>query len=216
MKTFRTTRRVISIIVLATVVLIVPAHAQSPRRVRGHVAIGMAGFSAAESVEAVAGTNTTRVFGAGATAIGLWRGVFVDVAFFWQGLDGERVFVDRGTVYRLGIPLTIHLRPLDVAAGWRFAGRRDRVGAYAGAGLSALSYEESSAFAEPGDDIKTRKAGAVVIGGADLYLGRRARVGADLRYRAVSGVLGGGGVSEAFGDDQLGGYSASLRISFGR
>ena len=38
-------------------------------------------------------------------------------------------------------------------------------------------------------------------------------VGGEIRYRAVSGVLGEAGVSQSYDEDQLGGVAAALRIS---
>jgi hypothetical protein len=45
---------------------------------------------------------------------------------------------------------------------------------------------------------------------------RLVSVGGEFRYRAVDGVLGLGGVSQVFGDDQLGGLSFAARFSVGR
>jgi opacity protein-like surface antigen len=188
--------------------------AQSTIGGRGYITYGTTVFTAADSFEAVDGKGRQNGPGGGGTITGLWRGVFVDVAFSQQRFEGQRVFVDAGTVYPLGIPLTVKLRPIDVATGWRFAA--GRVSPYAGAGVTLISYKESGAFAQAGDDVSEQKAGALVLGGLDVAIVKWAHVGADLRYRMVSGVLGLGGVSSMFGDDQLGGFSAAMRVSIGR
>jgi opacity protein-like surface antigen len=144
----------------------------------------------------------------------VWRDLFVDVAFSSRKFEGERVFIDGGTTYPLGIPMTVTLRPLDLAAGWRFT--RGKVSPYAGGGISFVSYKETSAFAQPADDVNEQKVGPLVVGGVDVAIWKWIYVGGDLRYRAVSGVLGLGGVSEVFGNDQLGGFAAALRVSVGR
>lgn len=181
---------------------------------RGYVTYGTTLFTAADSFKAVDGKERQNGRGGGGTVTGLWRGVFVDVAFSQQRFDGQRVFVDSGTRYPLGIPLTIKLRPIDVATGWRFAA--GRVSPYAGGGVTFISYKESGAFAQAGDDVSEQKAGALVLGGLDVAIVKWAHVGADLRYRMVTGVLGVGGVSAMFGDDQLGGFSTAMRVSIGR
>jgi hypothetical protein len=68
--------------------------------------------------------------------------------------------------------------------------------------VSGVVHEESST-------------GAAILAGVDVSLARFLRVGGEFRYRAVNGVLGIGGVSTGFGEDQLGEFAAALRVSFG-
>jgi hypothetical protein len=115
-------------------------------------------------------------YGYGLVDAGLWRGLFMD----------------EGTLYKLGIPMQIKMRPLDAIAGWRFAA--GRVSPFLGAGLSTMWYSETADFAEAGDDISERRAGAVVLGGADVAIVRWVHGGRrEVRYRAVSGVPGARG-----------------------
>jgi opacity protein-like surface antigen len=146
----------------------------------------------------------------------VWRDLFVDVAFSSRKFEGERVFINSDRTYPLGIPMTVTLRPLDLAAGWRWRLTRGKVSPYAGGGISFVSYKETSDFSQAGDDVNEQKAGALLVGGVDVAVWKWIYVGGDLRYRAVSGVLGLGGVSGVFGDDQLGGFAAALRVSVGR
>ncbi len=192
----------------------VPARAQSSVGIRGYVTYGSTTFSATESFEAITGASRKAGIGGGVVVTGVWRGLFVDAGVAEQTLAGERVFVDAGTVYQLGIPVSITMRPVDLAAGWRlFYGR---VSPYAGAGATFVSYEETADFAEPGDNVSESKTGALFLAGLDVSVIRWLHVGAEFRYRSVSGVLGDGGVSEVFHDDQLGGYALALRISVGK
>jgi opacity protein-like surface antigen len=207
------------ILPIVTVFLLVNADAalaQSSIGGRGYVTYGTTAFGAGDSFEAVTGTSTKSGLGGGGTITGLWRGVFVDVAVSQQKLKGERVFMDAETVYRLGIPLTVRLRPIDVAAGWRFTVAGGRVSPFAGVGASVVSYKETSSFAQSGDDISEQKTGALVLGGVDVAVWKWIHVGGDVRYRAVTGVLGLDGVSEVFNEDQLGGFSGGVRVSVGR
>jgi hypothetical protein len=206
--------RIIVLMLLFGVTSAVNASAQSSVSVRGYAVYDGTSFSAVDSLEAVSGSSTHSSFGGGGTVNGLWRAVFVDVGVFQSRVDGERIFVDGGTTYRLGIPLEITVRPIDVAAGWRFT--TGRFSPYVGGGLTSLSYEESSAFSQLGDNITERKTGGLFLVGMDARVYKWFHVGGELRYRAVKGVLGNEGVSQTFGEDQVGGLSAGLRVSLGK
>jgi hypothetical protein len=200
--------------VAVTVLTTTSAFAQSEFGARGYLTYGMTSFAAHRSLEAVGGPASPTGLGGGGTATGLWRGLFADVAVSQQKINGERVFIDNTRIYKLGTALRITTRPLDVAAGWRFV--KGRISPFLGAGVSFISYTESSDFALAIDDVSQRAAGGVFLGGADISLVKWLFVGGEVRYRSVSGVLGEAGASEALGDNQLGGVSASLRISVGR
>jgi outer membrane protein with beta-barrel domain len=193
------------------------AVAQTRFTPRGYVTYGSTVLSATESFEAVTGESSKTGVGGGGALLGIWRGVFVDVGASQQSLDGERVFVDSGTVYKLGIPVTIKLRPIDLAVGWRFTFRRMRkLSPYAGVGASFISYKETSEFAASGENVDDSKSGAFYLAGADYAVMRWIHAGVEYRYRSVKGVLGTAGVSDLFNEDQLGGYAFALRISVGR
>lgn len=198
-----------------TVLVAAPARAQQQAlSVRGYVTYGSTVFSSADTFEAITGESSKTGIGGGATVVGIWRGLFADVGISHQELDGQRVFVDDGTIYPLGIPVTIRMRPVDVAGGWRLL--FGRLSPYAGAGVTFIDYEETGDFAGPGDDVSESKSGALFLTGVDVAVIRWIHAGAELRYRAVKGVLGDGGVSGIYGEDQLGGYSFAVRISLGR
>jgi hypothetical protein len=176
------------------------------------VAAGSTWLTAADSFDAVAGTTRTSNIGGGA-AVTLWKDAFVDVALHRLSVDGERVFVDQGTVYRLGIPLQITMIPFDVAAGWRWRGR---ISPYGAAGISRISYTERADFAGEGDDVESSGVGPLVLVGVDLRVTRLLHVGAEARYRHVNGPLGQAGVSAVFGERSIGGFASSVRVSVGR
>lgn len=199
---------------LAVLVLIpVSARAQSPG-VRGYVSYGGVWLASSKTFEAVAGTPRAISFGGGAQLTRVWKSLFVDVGFARQRVEGERVFVSDGTVYPLDVPLEVTFRPFDVAAGWRVD--LGRFAPYVGGGLSTIAYKERSPFARPGDDVDERATGVVVLAGMDVPVWRYVSLGGELRYRGVSGVLGKGGASAAFGEDQLGGVQYAIRVSVGR
>jgi opacity protein-like surface antigen len=179
-----------------------------------YVGFGSTRFAATDTFEAIAGTSSKSGVGFGGFVTGFWQGLFVDAGYSQLKLAGERVFIDQGTVYPLGIPVRITLRPLDLAGGWRF--HVNRISPYAGAGVVVLSYAEESDFSSEGDDVDERKTGLLLLAGADVHLLRFVSVGGELRYRAISAVLGSGGVSQVFGDDQLGGVALAARVVVGR
>ena len=185
---------------------------QSPG-VSGYVTYGSTSFAAADSFEATMGTRTDSGFGFGATVTRVWKQLFVDVGYAQQKLDGNRVFIDNGQVYNLGVPFTVTTRPLDLVAGWRFP--VGRLVPFVGAGMSLITYKETAPFATGADDIEESSTGSTFLGGVDVSVARLLRIGGEFRYRAVHGVLGIGGVSEDFGEDQLGGVAAALRVSVG-
>src|SRR5512147_2903941 len=88
-------------------------------RVRGVVEAGARTFTASESFDAVLGTHSGPLFGAGAEVL-VGRNLFVsfDVSRFKK--DGERVVVANGQAFPNGISTTISIVPVEVSAGWRF------------------------------------------------------------------------------------------------
>ncbi|HXW06366.1 MAG TPA: hypothetical protein VD833_14100 [Vicinamibacterales bacterium] len=182
--------------------------------VRAYGTYGSMSFAASETFEAVAGSRNSTNFGGGATVTGLWRNLFVDVGLARSKVDGQRVFVDGTTVYELGIPLEVTVTPLDIAAGWRVG--QGRVSTFVGGGVTSLLYEETDPFADPDENVSERKTGGLALLGVDVEVFRWVFVGGEIRYRAVNGILGAGGASDAFGEDEIGGFAAALRVSFGR
>ena len=206
----------LSLLLLVAVVTAVPTivHAQDAGpSVRGYAALGTTAFTAADTFEAVAGTTRRMNVGGGVSAT-LWKGLFADMSLSQVQLDGERIFIDEASVYPLGIPLQVTMRPFDVAGGWRMRG--GRLSPYVGAGISRVSYKETSSFAGQGDDVSGSGVGALVLAGADVALTRWLHLGAEVRYRNVENVLGTAGASAAFGDRSLGGLATSFRASVGR
>jgi hypothetical protein len=190
----------------------VPAAAQSGILVYGTYA--STALTPAQSFKAVSGTARHPGFGVGVVENRLWRGLFADIGIFQTKVKGERVFIDSGTVYKLGIPLQVTVTPIDFVGGWRLT--KDRLSTFVGAGVSSVMYKETGGFAEGDDNVSRRKVGPVVLGGVDVAIAKWVQVGAEVRYRAIKGVLGSGGVSEIYGEKQLGGISAAVRMSVGR
>jgi hypothetical protein len=216
---------------------------QAPLAFRGVVSFGLTSLASSRSFDAVAGTHSQATVGVGAEVLNIWKNVFAGVSYSPLGLSGQRVFVDSETVYPLGIPVDISVNSLDIVGGWRFVlkpkaakpappkpGQKpvapapktpqsppkpQRLVPFVGGGLSMAMYKETSLNAG-GDDVSKSASGFVVLGGVDYTLTKWIRVGGELRYRAVSGVLGTGGVSQVYGEKSLGGYVIAARVSVGK
>jgi opacity protein-like surface antigen len=208
------TGRIAALVLLTLVATASEATAQGRVRLRGYGIFGDVRLDAAQTFEAVSETSHAQVFGGGVQVTNLWRFVFVDVAVSSMTIDGERVFIDNGAVQRLGIPIEVGMLYVDVGAGWRYV--RDRLSPYVGGGFSRLRYRETSGFSLPGEDVKESGTGPLFLAGVDFALTRWVRIGIELRYRRILGVLGSAGASAKFDEDSAGGVSTALRVSIGR
>jgi hypothetical protein len=207
-------KRLIVVITLWCVTFPASAIAQKRMGFRAYATYGSNSLGASHTFDAVAGKARQQGLGGGIAATSLWRGLFIELGMSRTRLNGERVYVDGTSVFKLGIPMQITLTPIDVAAGWRTV--RHRVSPYVGGGLTSLSYKETGGFSQAGDDVTVRKTGPLVLAGADVRILKWVYLGGEARYRAVKGILGKEGVSKAFGEDRIGGLSAGVRLSLGK
>jgi opacity protein-like surface antigen len=193
-----------------------------PRRppkpsVRGFGTFGFDKMSAEESFKAVTGSDTTLSYGGGVQGINLWKGLFAEVNIEHTTEDGERVFVFNQEVFPLGIPLKIKMTPIDVVAGWRAAvGGRHPYASYVGGGVTFVSYKETADFAVSGDDVDEQKTGFVALFGVEASLSKWIHLRGEGRYRRVTDILGNGGASAAFDENDLGGFGFGVKVAFGR
>ena len=196
-----------------------PRPAAAPRviGVRGFGTITYDKMTAADSFRAVTDEDTMSFFGGGVQVTNLWQGLFVEVAAERASRDGERVFVGPDDeVFKLGIPLEIKMTPLDVVAGWRSAPVSTNVVAYGAGGVSFLKYEETSDFADPGENVDEDYRGLVLIGGVEYSASRWVHVRGEVRYRRFKDAIGAGGASLAFEEDDLGSFGLAIKIAVGR
>ena len=187
---------------------------------------GGAGFSwpaAKDSFDAVDLSSRALDVGGGARVTGLWRTLFVQVAMTQWSDSGERACVaDDGTTFPLGIPLELKARFFDATVGVKHplrtsAGRLSML-TYVGAGAGVVRYEETSPFAEPGDDLDTSEPSYHVLLGIEVPIAGLLAATVDGRYRYIPGLLGDGGASGVLEEDSLGGFQTSVgvRLGFGR
>lgn len=184
--------------------------------IRGVGMAGMHWFTAADTFKAITDSNSTPIFGGG-LRVHIPGGAYAEVGAWKYEQDGERVFVTSGRqVFKLGIPTTISMVPLDVTVGWRFRNLFRAVTPHIGAGYTSLKYEETSDFADPAENVSERYSGFHVVGGAEVRLHRWVGLAGEVMWTSVADGLGEGGASKAFGDDNLGGTSVRLKVLIGR
>lgn len=193
-----------------------PAAAQywSSIAFRPFVMAGRQQFAARTTFESVFGERTQTFVGGGLEITQDDRYYLALSASRFEK-TGQRAFLFDGRTFRLGIPLTAAITPLEATAGYRFhLGRRVRP--YVGGGAGLYHYTETSDLAASGETVDTRHAGAVAEAGVEVRLHRWFGVAADVRYTHVPGVLGAGGISKDAGEKDLGGVAGRVRVVVGR
>jgi hypothetical protein len=186
----------------------------SPRiGARVYAAVDLDRLAAQKSFDAVLGTSQLTGLGGGADLLNVWKTLFVRVSASRLSKAGNRAFVFNGQAVSLGIPITVQMTPIEVAAGWRFVSS-SRVTPYIGGGALFVQYAETSTFAGAGDDVSQSNRGYTAFGGADVTIARFLVVGAEAQYRSVPHAIGKGPVSQDFGETNLGGFTVRVLIGF--
>ena len=173
-------------------------------------------FAAVDTFDAAFGKTYFPFFGGGGQVV--FKGTyFVEITASRFQENGERSYFSGGKAFKLGIPLTATITPIEVTGGYRFRlPTLPRVRPYVAAGFGSYGYQETSSFADAGDNVDTRHAGFVVNGGAEFRLHRWIGVAVDVQYTHIPGILGTGGVSQQTGESDLGGVAARFKAIVGR
>jgi hypothetical protein len=172
-------------------------------------------FAAADTFDAVFETSRGTFLGGGGQVT--FGRVFIEVSASRFHDTGERAFTNDGDVFRLGIPLTVRITPVEVSGGYRAAlTSAPWLVPYGGFGVGSYRYEETSDFAEADENVDVRHTGYLVLGGAEVRLHRWIGVSVDAQYTHIGDVLGNDGLSKDFGEDNLGGVAARFRVIVGR
>jgi hypothetical protein len=195
-----------------------PAAAQSEATVsvRAFGLLAEQRLAAHQTFDATVGSSNAVLVGGGLEFVDS-RGWFLDVEVSHFSKDGQRVFVSDGRTFPLGINLTVSETPLDALLGYRLRlGRSGRFRPYAAVGVTSLGYKETSDFADASDNVDTRKAGPMFAGGLEVRIASLLGVSADVGVSRVTGILGSGGASAQFGEDNAGGAGVRFRVIVGR
>lgn len=214
-------RRIVGLITLGLIICsVAPAAAQSPRSRSTRPSIGLFGLfdytsiASTESFDAVFGKHTTTAPGVGVDVVNLYKGVFVRIAGSQSTLKGERVVIFNGQVFKLGIPLTAELTPLEFGGGWRFASRNPaaRFAPYVGASAITLKYKETSSFADSGENADESYSGFGVFGGLDVRIVRQVFGGIEAQYRSIAFTPAANSAADSFKEKNLGGTVLRMRL----
>ena len=193
-----------------------PLPAEPPISFRPYVMGAESAFAAVETFKAVFGKSYGPFFGGG-LQVAFHGKYYVDVGASRYAQTGQRAFFANGQSFGLGIPLTAHITPLEITAGYRFRPRSmPSVRPYLGGGLTSYAYEEQSNFDEPGEGLTTRGTGLVGVGGVEFRVHKYVGISADGAVAHVTGILGQAGISKDIGESNLGGISARIRLIIGR
>ena len=202
---------------LLTAALTTTAYAQTDVpavSVRGFAEAGYEAFRASRTFTAIFREDAGTVFGGGGEVV-LRPGIFVRGGARRYENTGERALRLDGEVFRLGIPLTMTIVPIEVTGGYRFR-RANRLVPYVGAGVSSYGYRERSDFAEAGENVDERFTGYQFLGGVEYRISRWIAAAGEVQYATVPDAIGGGGLSAEFNEDDLGGTIVRFRVVVGR
>lgn len=195
------------------------ARAQQRTVIRGFGDVGATLFSASDSFDAVLGSSTGLFFGGGVEVV-LPRRYFFNVRVSRFQKSGERVFVEGGEVFPLGIDMKVGITPVEVTGGYRFQarGRTRNIIPYVGAGIGWHRYSETSDFADGSENVSETFTGFHALGGVEFRLSRLFAIGGEGQWTTVPDALGSetSSASEAFGETNLGGMAFRIRFTVGR
>jgi hypothetical protein len=186
--------------------------ASHPIELFGFADVGYQRWSAKNSFAAVLGSSSAPMVGGGVQV--RVSHFFVEVAAHRFEKTGERVFVNEGDVFKLGIKDTVRVIPLVFTAGFRQA--PGRMTAYAGAGMGRYSYRETSDFADPGENVNDRFRSYHALAGIEFTSVQWLRAAVEVQYTSVPNALGTSGAAAAFDEHNLGGVEIRLKILAGR
>jgi opacity protein-like surface antigen len=172
--------------------------------------------AAKQTFDAAFGQSFEPFFGGGLELVlSKASGFYVDGAFSRFKKTGQRAFRSNGQNFPLGIPLTATITPIELSVGYRFR-TSPRVFPYVGLGVGSYGYKETSDFSDAGENVDTRHAGYLAVGGAELRVHRWVGIAGDVQYTRVPGILGNGGISKDAGENDLGGIAIRLKVTLGR
>jgi hypothetical protein len=213
-------RRVVfvGLLVVGSLVHGVPAEAQRkparrPLGFYGFAEVTRQAFASSDTFDAIM-RDTWGTFPGGGGQVRWWRLVF-EVSASRYKRTGERAFVEDREVFRLGIPTTITMTPIEFFVAYRLPALW-RVVPYAGGGAVRQSYKETSQFAQAGENVSDSHTGYHVTGGGEVRVWRWISTAVEARYRSVPGAIGKEGVSREFGEENLGGASVRVKLLVGR
>jgi opacity protein-like surface antigen len=171
-------------------------------------------FQAKDSFEAIFDSAWQPFYGGGAQVV-LFDKLFVEGSFEQFKKTGQRVVVSDGEVFPLGIEDRVTINPITVSAGYRFRSSATLV-SYAGGGVGSYRLRETSDFADPSENVDERHTSYHALGGVEVGVSKWVFTAVEVQYTSVPDGLGIPGVSDEFGETNLGGLSLRVKVLVGR
>ena len=181
--------------------------------IRGFGQTGGMLFTAHDSFDTIMDTAFGLFHGGGAQVV-LPNGTFLQASAERYRKRGSRALVSGDQIFLLDIPSEVTVTPVLATVGYRVP-ESARYTPYVGAGLGWHSLREDSASGAAGETITQRKLGYHVVGGVDVPLARWVGVAGEVQWSTVPKALGETGVSAVFDEDDLGGTTFRLKVTFG-
>ena len=181
--------------------------------IRGFAQFGGIRFTANDSFDAVTGSAWGIMYGGG-VQVGFSSGLFFQGSYERYEETGQRVLVADNQIFELGIDNVVTVTPIQAVVGYRQPASEKTVG-YLGVGAGWYRFQEEAAFADAGDNVDETKPGLVVLGGIEFAVTPWFWVGGEGQWAYVPKILGKDGISEAFEEDDLGGFTIRLKLSVG-
>ena len=181
--------------------------------VRGFGQFGAIRFTAADNFDAVTGNSWGPMWGGGAQ-MAFSNGLFFQGSYERYQSTGQRVFVVDSQVFELGIENEITVTPIQVTVGYRQP-TSDGVVGYIGGGVGWHRLEEVAQLSDPAENVDETKIGYHVLGGMEYAVTRWLWVGGEGQWAYVPDILGNDGVSAAFNEDDLGGFTLRFKLTVG-
>lgn len=200
-----------------------PCQAQNRIALRGFADAGLTVFTATQSFKAILGSPAGAVVGGG-VEVGLTRNVFLSLAASRFSKTGKRVFVFDNEVFKLNVPDTITVTPLQLSAGYRFRGgvptpttRPTRLTPYVGGGVGWYRLSEVS-DSTSADDEKTTHTGYHVLAGVETPVRSWMAAAVDAQWAMVPNAFGdaASSVAKLYDEHDLGGFTLRMRFIVGQ
>ena len=168
--------------------------------------------AASQSAKALFDGETSDVELGGFVSYAVTRDVFLSATAQVFQKEGERVFVvdAEGPVVPLGHPLKLRLIPAHLVIGYRFH-PWPSVAPYLAVGGGVTFYREESTVGGVTESVSTTKGMGIAQAGVD-FVKRGVLVGVQASWSTVPNAVGTSGVSEVYGENDLGGVSVSVRL----
>jgi len=205
-----------TVLLLSGLLLAAPVAAQDAPSlsIRPFVMATEQAFAATKTFDAVFGRSRAPFFGGGVQVVLLDR-IVVEVGASRFKQTGERAFRSGDQNFRLGIPLTATITPVEITGGYRFP-MWEHARPYVAAGVGSYAYTETSEFSDPEENIDARRTGFVANGGFEFRVHRWVGFTVDVQYSHIPDILGTGGISQQVGEKDLGGVAARFKLIVGR